>query len=75
MTVAALPFPSAVLGRSANERAAVVLYASSMAVVASLLTMLSFVAQCRHLLSPGTASVGIRQGLWRSGSMAAVFAL
>ena len=37
MAIAALPFPSAVMGRYGDQRAAVVLYASSMIVAGSLL--------------------------------------
>jgi uncharacterized membrane protein len=75
LTVAALPFPSAVLGRYGNQRTAVVLYASCMALAGSQLTALLLVARGRRLLSPGTTPEGIRVGLWRSGVMVAVFLL
>jgi uncharacterized membrane protein len=75
MTVAALPFPSGVLGQYGSQRAAVVLYAASMAVAGTLLGLLTLVASRRALLVPGTDPKAIRKGLARSVSMAAVFAL
>lgn len=75
MVISALPFPSAVLGRYGNERTAVVLYASSMAVAGGLLTAITLVAQRRGLMTPGTTSEGIRRGLWRGASTSVVFAL
>ncbi|MDP9073172.1 MAG: TMEM175 family protein [Actinomycetota bacterium] len=75
LTVAALPFPSAVLGRYGSQRAAVVLYAASMAAAGRLLAMLTLLARRHRLLSPDTTPDGIRQGLWRSATMVAVFVL
>jgi uncharacterized membrane protein len=75
MAVAALPFPSAVLGRYGSEPAAVVLYAAAMAVAGALLTALLLLASARHLLSDTSTREGVVTGLWRSGSMTAVFAL
>ena len=75
MTVAALPFPSAVLGRYGNQPIAVVLYASWMALAGYLLTALTLVARSRQLLTPETTPEGIRRGLWRGGSMAVIFTL
>jgi uncharacterized membrane protein len=75
MTVAALPFPSGVLGRYGSQPVAVVLYASFMASAGYLLTAISLVARHRGLLTPDTTPEGIRQGLRRSVSMAGVFTL
>lgn len=75
MAVAALPFPSAVLGRYGGQAIAVVLYASLMAAAGYLLTALTLVARRRRLLTPAATAEGIRRGLWRSGSMAAIFTL
>ena len=52
MAIAAMPFPSAVMGRYGSERTAVVLYASSMAVAGSLLGALLLLARQRRLLTP-----------------------
>jgi uncharacterized membrane protein len=73
MTIAALPFPSAILGQYGSQRAAVILYASSMAVAGTLLTSITLLARHQGLYMPGTTENQIRQGIWRSGSMAAVF--
>ncbi len=73
MTVAALPFPSAVLGRYGSEAVAVVLYASAMALTGLLLTALTLLADHRRLISPGASPDWRRKALWRSGSMASVF--
>jgi uncharacterized membrane protein len=73
MTVAALPFPCSVLGRYGSHTAAVVLYASAMAVAGSLLAALTLVAHWRRLVKPTATRDGFRAGLWRSGSMVATF--
>jgi uncharacterized membrane protein len=73
MAVAVLPFPSAVLGRYGGQRAAVVLYASAVAIAASLMTLLGVVARRRHLISATVSPAQLRKGLWRSGSTAIVF--
>lgn len=73
MTVAALPFPSGVLGRYGSQTVAIVLYASFMAAAGYLLTAISLVARHRRLLTPDTTAEGIRLGLRRSISMAGVF--
>jgi uncharacterized membrane protein len=73
MAVAALPFPSAVLGRYGRQRAAVVLYASAMAVAAGLMTALAVVAHRRRLLAPTVTPLQFRNALWRSGSTTVVF--
>ncbi|MDQ6614427.1 MAG: TMEM175 family protein [Actinomycetota bacterium] len=75
MIVAALPFPSAVLGRYGGQRAAVVLYASTMTFAGILMLALTVVAERRRLLAPTTTAAGIRRGIWRAGTMAGVFAL
>jgi uncharacterized membrane protein len=75
MAVAALPFPSAVMGRYGGQRTSVVLYASSMAVAGSLLGALLLVARRRGLLTPETSHEGVVAGLWSSASMVAVFTL
>jgi uncharacterized membrane protein len=75
MTVAALPFPSAVLGRYGGQRAAVVLYASTMTIAGILMTALTLLVQRRRLLGPTANPAGVRRGVWRAGSMAGVFAL
>ena len=75
MAIAALPFPSAVMGRYGDQRAAVVLYASSMIVAGSLLGALLLLARLRRLLTPGTSQEGIVAGLWNSASLVAVFTL
>jgi len=73
MTVAALPFPSALLGQYGSESASVVLYASAMSVASVLLMLMSLTARHRDLLLPGTTDAWIRSGLWRSGTTTAVF--
>jgi uncharacterized membrane protein len=75
MTVAALPFPSAVLGQYASQTAAIVLYAASMAIAGALLSSITLVAHRRRLYVPGTTDRAVQQALWRSGSMAGVFTL
>jgi uncharacterized membrane protein len=75
MTVAALPFPSAVLGLYGSEPVAVVLYAASMAVTGLLLTALLGLAVHRRLLMAGSTREGVAAGVWASGSMSAVFVL
>jgi len=75
MAVAALPFPSAVMGLYGSERSAVVLYAASMIVAGSLLAALLLVARRRGLLTPGTSHEGVVAALWNSASMVAVFTL
>ena len=73
--MAALPFPSAVLGRYASQRAAVILYAASMAVTGTLMMVLWIVADRRGLLSPRASRAEINAGLWRGASTAIVFGL
>lgn len=75
MTVAALPFPSAVLGQYGNQRAAVIVYASAMAIASGLLTALHVVVLRRGLMAPSVTAEVLRRGTWRSVSMAVVFAL
>ena len=75
MAVAALPFPSAVMGLYGSERTAVVLYASSMAVAGSLLGALLLLARGRRLLTPEATQEGIVASLWNSGATVAVFTL
>jgi uncharacterized membrane protein len=75
MVVAALPFPSAVLGDYASQRPAVLLYASSMSLAGILLTALTLVAHRRGLLFPGTPADSLRMSLWRSASTVIVFTL
>lgn len=75
MTVAALPFPSAILGDYGNQRSAVILYAAAMAVAGALLTFLNLVVPRHGLMAPTTTVQLMRRGIWLSGSMAAIFAL
>jgi len=75
MAIAALPFPSAVMGLYGSERSAVVLYAASMAVAGGLLGALLLVARRRRLLTPETSHEGVAAGLWNTASMVAVFTL
>ncbi|MEA2589883.1 MAG: potassium channel family protein [Actinomycetota bacterium] len=75
MAVAALPFPSAVMGLYGSERTAVVLYASSMAVAGSLLGALLVLARGRRLLTPEATQEGIVASLWNSAVTVAVFTL
>ena len=76
MAVAALPFPSAVMGLYGSERTAVALYASSMAVAGSLLGALLLVARRRRLLTPEATQEGIVASLlWSSAAIVAVFTL
>ena len=75
MAIAALPFPSAVMGRYGDQRAAVVLYASSMIVAGSLLGALLLLARRRRLLTPGTSHEGVVAALWNSVSTVVVFTL
>lgn len=74
MAMAALPFPSAVMGRYGGERSAVILYASSMAVAAGLMVALRVVAERRHLLADTVSRSDVQAGMWRSWSTAIVFA-
>ena len=73
MAIAALPFPSAVMGLYGSEPAAVVLYAGSMAVAGSLLGALLLLARHRRLLGPETTHEGVVLGLWNTSSMVGVF--
>jgi uncharacterized membrane protein len=75
MAIAALQFPSAVMGRYGSERTAVVLYASSMAVAGGLLGALLLLARRRRLLTPETSHEGVVAALWNSGSTVAVLTL
>jgi uncharacterized membrane protein len=75
MAIAAMPFPSAVMGRYGSERTAVVLYSSSMIVASSLLGALLLVARRRGLLTPENSREGVVAGLWNSASTVAVFTL
>ncbi|MEA2504622.1 MAG: potassium channel family protein [Actinomycetota bacterium] len=75
MAVAALPFPSAVMGLYGSQRTAVVLYASSMAVAGSLLGALLLVARRRRLLTPEATQEGIVASLWNSAATVVVFTL
>ena len=74
MAVAALPFPSAVMGLYGSEPAAVVLYAASIAVAGSLLGALLILARHRRLLGPESHE-GVVAGLWNSASTVVVFTL
>jgi uncharacterized membrane protein len=75
MAVAALPFPSAVMGLYGSQRTAVVLYASSMAVAGSLLGALLLLARGRRLLTPEATQEGIVASLWNSAATVVVFTL
>ena len=75
MVIAALPFPSAVVGLYGSERTAVVLYAAFMIVAGSLLGALLLVARRRRLLAPGTSHEDVVASLWNSASTVAVFTL
>lgn len=75
MAVAALPFPSAVMGRYGSQRAAVILYAASMAVAGSLLAALLVLARRRRLLTAASTPEGVRAGLWNASAMVAIFVL
>jgi uncharacterized membrane protein len=75
MAIAALPFPSAVMGRYGSQRAAVILYAAAISVTATLETVLWLLADRRHLLSPATGPADVRDGVVRGGTAAMVFAL
>ena len=73
MAIAALPFPSAVMGLYGSEPSAVVLYAASMAVAGGLLGALLLVARGRGLLAPETSHEGVVLGLWNTSSVVGVF--
>jgi len=75
MAVAALPFPSAVMGLYGSERTAVVLYASSMAVAGSLQGALLLLARRRRLLTPEATQEGMVASLWSPAATVAVFTL
>jgi uncharacterized membrane protein len=75
MTIAALPFPSAVMGLYGSEPAAVVLYAASMAVAGSLLGALLLLARHRRLLDPESTHKDVVLGLWNTSSTVGVFLL
>jgi len=72
MAIAALPFPSAVMGLYGSEPAAVVLYAASIAVAGSLLGALLLLARHRRLLGPESHE-GVVLGLWNTSSVVGVF--
>jgi uncharacterized membrane protein len=72
MAIAALPFPSAVMGLYGSEPAALVLYAGSMAVAGILLGALLLLARHRRLLGPDSRK-GVVLGLWYTSSMVGVF--
>jgi uncharacterized membrane protein len=74
MAIAALPFPSAVMGRYGSQRAAVILYAAALTVTATLETILWILADRRHLLDPTVARPDVREGIARGSSTAIVFA-
>jgi uncharacterized membrane protein len=73
--IAALPFPSAVMGRYGSQRAAVILYATSLTVTASLSTALFVLAYRRQLMVPTTTRLVVRDGVVRGLSAAGVFAV
>jgi uncharacterized membrane protein len=75
MAIAALPFPSAVMGLYGSEPAAVVLYAASMAVAGSLLGALLLLARHRRLLVPESTHKDVVLGLWNTSSTVGVFLL
>jgi uncharacterized membrane protein len=75
MAIAALPFPSAVMGRYGSQRAAVILYATALGITATLETVLWLLADHRRLLSPAVGRSIVRDGVVRGGSAALVFAL
>ncbi|MGH9123250.1 MAG: TMEM175 family protein [Acidimicrobiales bacterium] len=75
MAVAALPFPSSLLGQYGGERVSVILYACSMIVVGLLLTALTYMAAKRRLFSRSASEAELKLGLWRSMSMVGVFVL
>jgi uncharacterized membrane protein len=75
MAIAALPFPSAVMGRYGSQRAAIILYAAALSITATLETVLWLVADQRRLLSPSVGRAAVRDGVIRGGSAALVFAL
>lgn len=72
--VAFVPFPTSVLGDHGDTTAAVVFYASTMAVLGSLLSALWLYASTAHrLISRATPPRFIRHSLWRSLAVPIVF--
>jgi uncharacterized membrane protein len=74
--VAFVPFPTSVLGDHGNTTAAVVFYASTMALLGALVSALWGYASYRHrFIWPETPRRFVRHSLWRSLVVPAVFAL
>jgi uncharacterized membrane protein len=73
--VAFVPFPTSVLGEHGDTTAAVVFYASTMAVLGGLVTLLwGYASHEHHLIAAETPMVFVRHSLWRSLVVPAVFA-
>jgi len=74
--VAFLPFPTQVLGEYGHSRAAVIFYASSVALLGALATGLwAYASHAHRLVRPDTTVVFVRLSLWRGAAVATVFAL
>jgi uncharacterized membrane protein len=72
--VAFVPFPTSVLGDHGRTTAAVVFYASTMAILGSLISALWYYASHEHLIAPDTPSMFVRHSLWRGLAVPIVFA-
>jgi uncharacterized membrane protein len=72
--VAFVPFPTSVMGDHGGTTAAVVFYASTMAVLGSLISGLWLYASRQHLIAPDTPRAFIRHSLWRGLTLPIVFA-
>ena len=74
--VAFLPFPTQVLGEYGHSRAAVIFYASSVALLGALATGLwAYASHAHRLIRPDTTEVFVKLSLWRGAAVATVFAL
>ncbi|MBO0884336.1 MAG: DUF1211 domain-containing protein [Mycobacterium sp.] len=72
--VAFVPFPTSVLGDHGGTTAAVVFYASTMAILGSLISALWFYASHEHLIAAEASPTFIRHSLWRGLAVPVVFA-
>jgi uncharacterized membrane protein len=73
--VAFVPFPTSVLGEHGDTTAAVVFYASTMAVLGGLVSALwAYASHDHQLIADDTPRAFVRHSLWRSLVVPAVFA-
>jgi uncharacterized membrane protein len=73
--IALIPFPSDVIGTYGDEPGAVILYASTLILLALISALMWEYALRRELYLPDTSVDFVRQSEWRALSLAIVFAL